>query len=564
MWRQIYRHLAAVLLCLAACSGTASPDTPSGPQPGTDGDRLNGSRIQPWNTLYGLIADADGKGVRDVPVTDGYNYVKTDRNGVYQMKADPRSTHVWYSLPSGYAVAQDPSTHLPSFWQTLEPGTVNRRDFTLQALRGASDDFSFAVLGDIHIRDKATADRFRAGALAGIRDYFLANGSRRPMFGLSLGDIINNARDPETYAYAAEALGSVTCPDGHILPFFTTIGNHDHNARRGDVSLEGYEEFDDGAVLSYKETFGPTCYSFNIGKVHFIVLDNYIALAPPSKETSALAGSGKAGLSEYVYDWLLKDLSFVQDKEERMVVLCQHCHMRNITAMPHYSDLVDWLSAFHSAYLFTGHAHICESYKYRAYPAAGGRPVMERIHGVPMGNFWYSRYNPDGASAGYYIYHVSGNEFSEWEYRCVGDNTERMRVYDAADVYDRETDWSHQFVWTAQSPFQDGNYLLAHIYHGDEDWEVWLECDGKRLPMTFADTRISDYCVNCHLANDGISGIRTSWKYHWDRSENWWYVRLDSPVSELGEWKVVAKARFPGSSVTRTYSCSTLTRSLKE
>ncbi|MBR6932394.1 MAG: calcineurin-like phosphoesterase C-terminal domain-containing protein, partial [Bacteroidales bacterium] len=202
-------------------------------------------------------------------------------------------------------------------------------------------------------------------------------------------------------------------------------------------------------------------------------------------------------------------------------------------------------------------------YKYMV-KTKSGRPVMERIHGVPMGNFWYSKYGPDGAPAGFYVYHVDGKDFSSWEYRCVHNPEEQMRIYDSNDVYDLESDWSHQYAWSNESLFAGGNFILAHIYHGDEDWEVTLEHDGKAEKMTFANKRIYDYCAHSHLANDNVSGIKTSWTYHWDRSENWWYLKLDRPASELKDWKVVAKAKFPGSAETRTYTCDKITRKLTE
>lgn len=562
MDRRYFLFLMAGAIGACASKATITPFDPDGDK---DGDgTVNGSAIASFNNLYGLVRDTDGNPLENVMVTDGYRFTTTDENGVYQMMADPRSRFIYYSLPAGYAIMQDPSTHLPLFFKGIDHSAEKERvDFTIAKLSGSSTAFSFAVLGDIHVRDKATGKTFREGAMKQIGEYFKANPSAGAVFGVSLGDIINNAKDPETFGYTREALGSALLGDGKYLPFYEVIGNHDHNARLGDTEKTGTDAFDDGTVENFIDTFGPTCYSFNIGKVHFISLDNYIARAAPSSENTALASSGQSGLSDDVYKWLLKDLSFVRDKEDKMVVILQHCHIRGFAEIPHREDMLSELAAFNSAYILSGHAHICESYKYKVY-AKNGNPVIERIHGVPMGNFWYSRYNPDGSPAGFYVYNVKGNDFSSWEYRCLHDPSEQMRVYDSNDVYDKETDWSRKYAWGNEPLFADGNYILAHIYNGDEDWEVTLEHDGKSEKMTFANKRIYDYCVNCHLANDNVSGIRTSWKYHWDYSENWWYLKLDRPASELTGWKVVAKAKFPGSSETRTYSCDRITKSVSE
>lgn len=553
--------LAGLMGACASPKGLLEPDT--GKDAGPEVDTVSGTRIREGNNVYGTILDEEGKPVRNVPVTDGFRFVRSDSNGVYQLKADPRSTFVYYSLPAGFAIAQDAGSHLPAFHQRIDPTAVNRRDFVLRRLADASAAFSFAVLGDIHIRDAETAARFRSTAMPAIGRYFRDNASRGPVFGISLGDIINNAKDPETYAMAQGALGSAEYADGQYLPFFTVIGNHDHDSRMGDAANAGADGYDRGTERRYAECFGPTCYSFNVGKVHFVGVDNYISRKGPTSSTTALASQGATGLTDEICNWLVKDLSMVEDKADRMVVVLQHCHVRGFSDIPHREDMLAALASFHSAYIFSGHAHLCETYKYKVL-TAGGRPVMERIHGVPMGNFWYSRYNPDGSPAGFYVYRVNGNEFSDWEFRCVHDPEDRMRVYDSNDVYDRESDWSHQYAWRKEALFAEGYFLLAHIYDGNEDWEVSLEHDGRSEKMTFANKRIPDYCVNCHLANDGVAGIRTSWKYHWDSSENWWYIKLDRPASQLTGWKVVAKAKFPGSGETRSYSCDRITRKLGE
>ena len=560
------RFLSLFLLAsmIVACGSRIVPD------PGSEEDgsqeqagTVNGTRIHDGNNVYGTILDGDGNPLKNVPVTDGFRYVRTDSHGVYQLKADSRSRFVYYSLPSGYAIAQDPDSHLPAFHLRIDPSTDNRKDFVLRKLTASSESFSFAVLGDIHIRDAATASKFQGSAIRCIGDYFRSSGSAGPAFGVSLGDIINNARDPETYGIARGALGSAEYGSGMYLPFFTVIGNHDHDSRMGDASQAGTDGYDRGTEQRFNDVFGPTYYSFNVGSVHFVALDNYISQKGPTGSNTALASQARTGLTDEIYAWLVRDLSMVADPSEKMVVILEHCHVRGFSDIPHRDDMLALLSEFGSAYILSGHAHICETYKYKVLTKSG-RPVVEHIHGVPMGNFWYSRYSPDGSSAGYYIYHVAGNDFAGWDYRCLHDAGEQMRVYDSADVYDQGSDWSHQYAWGTESLFAEGYYLLAHVYDGNEDWEVVLEHDGVSEPMTFANKRIYDYCVNSHLANDGITGIRTSWKYHWDRSENWWYLKLDRPASQLSGWKVVAKAKFPGSGSSRVYTCDRITRTLAE
>ena len=70
--------------------------------------RHNGTAINPDNNVAGLISDVDsGMGIVGIAVTDGYTFVVTDANGVYQMKRNElgkstTASNYWYcAAPSG-------------------------------------------------------------------------------------------------------------------------------------------------------------------------------------------------------------------------------------------------------------------------------------------------------------------------------------------------------------------------------------------------------------------------------------------------------------------------------
>jgi hypothetical protein len=52
-------------------------------------------------TIKGTVS-ANGKGIPQVSVTDGYTVVRTDNNGKYQIKAHSQAEFVYISVPSGY------------------------------------------------------------------------------------------------------------------------------------------------------------------------------------------------------------------------------------------------------------------------------------------------------------------------------------------------------------------------------------------------------------------------------------------------------------------------------
>ena len=78
---------------------------------------INGTKIAAEATLAGVVKDTkSGKGIAGVPVTDGYSYVLTDKNGVYQMQRNRGSRKAYYSLPAGYEVVLNEQSKTPEFF----------------------------------------------------------------------------------------------------------------------------------------------------------------------------------------------------------------------------------------------------------------------------------------------------------------------------------------------------------------------------------------------------------------------------------------------------------------
>ena len=68
----------------------------------------------PGSTVYGVVSCGD-KGVGGVQVSDGYNIVVTDKDGVYQLASKKANGYVFITIPSGYEVAS--TGILPQFYQ---------------------------------------------------------------------------------------------------------------------------------------------------------------------------------------------------------------------------------------------------------------------------------------------------------------------------------------------------------------------------------------------------------------------------------------------------------------
>lgn len=72
---------------------------------GTMAISIKTAGLEPENgtTIYGIIA-CEGKGLKDVVVSDGVEVVLTNSDGVYQIKSEKRYGYVFISIPSGYEV----------------------------------------------------------------------------------------------------------------------------------------------------------------------------------------------------------------------------------------------------------------------------------------------------------------------------------------------------------------------------------------------------------------------------------------------------------------------------
>ena len=110
---------------------------------------INGTKTLISNNLVGLVKDSrTGKGIAGVPVTDGYTFTVTDRNGVYQIVADEKCRNVYYTLPAEYKTALDPVTKLPLFYSTtpIDRSRQNRNDFVLEPLDAPEMYFTLVMI----------------------------------------------------------------------------------------------------------------------------------------------------------------------------------------------------------------------------------------------------------------------------------------------------------------------------------------------------------------------------------------------------------------------------------
>lgn len=226
----------------------------------------------PAETARGRVfhdQDRDGRltpgepGVAGVGVSNGVDVVETDAEGRYTLEIGEEGL-IFVIKPSHWQVATDPRTHLPRHFYVHRPeGSPKSKypgiaptgplpasiDFPLVA-QDESAPFTVLCFGDTQPRDQKEVDYISHDVLEELIGVEAA-------FGMTLGDIVFNNLDMlDEISQGAGTLG---------IPWHHVIGNHDINFDTPDYQRE---------AETYTRVIGPPYYSFNYGKVHFLVLND--------------------------------------------------------------------------------------------------------------------------------------------------------------------------------------------------------------------------------------------------------------------------------------------------
>jgi hypothetical protein len=209
-------------------------------------------------TVSGAVFDdANGNGRREpgekglpkVAVSDGVCVVVTDSAGGYRLEAAGRNVFV---------VVPGDRRAVPRFWQPANA----RVDFAL-ATDAAPESWRFAHLSDTHVQPENVHR---------MRDALLRAASAGALFAVVTGDLNKDAlRVGEATARSRIGLYAETAAASPVR-VFSTPGNHDIFGIERHLSLVPATNPAYGKAL-YEEILGPRYYSFDRGRIHFVMLD---------------------------------------------------------------------------------------------------------------------------------------------------------------------------------------------------------------------------------------------------------------------------------------------------
>lgn len=422
----------------------------------------------------------EGKGVANVPVSDGYVVTQTDNDGRYAITSDKKSATMFYTVPRGYE-PQTTDGYAPQFWAKLngDRSIPETHNFTLNKVD--NDKYTIVVSTDYHLANRCKDDeQFRNTFVKRMKE--LKAKSKVPVYNTILGDLswdiywTSNSYNLKDFTN--------TMKDSHFpIMTFPVMGNHDN-----DPAVPAGESCDFESTKPWRTIMAPRYYSYNLGKVHYVVLDNIIYINANTKKSY---GPGIAGDRNYKCDltpeqleWLKKDLALV-DKSATVVVEFHAPTWRldkstfetkpNIDSAKALSELV---SPFRQAHFVCGHTHYIQNMRPAEYPN-----IAEHNIAAVCAQWWWggalSGQNvcSDGTPAGYSLWQVDGDNIT-MRYMSNSDNKgNQMRVYDMNTVKKYYANDSVQ-AFLATSPthtnYKDyaDNAVVINVYAYEPDWKI--------------------------------------------------------------------------------------------
>lgn len=422
------------------------------------------------------VFDPGEKGIPGVCVSNGREVVQTNSEGKYELPAYENMI-VFVIKPSGYAFPMS-KYNTPLFYYIHRPNgspeaikeypgisptgplpeAVNFPLFKIDE----SENFKVVVLGDTQVSDHREIVYLRDAVIADI-----AKNHKDVALAIAMGDNLN---DPlNLYDRYLSVMAGMGCPVYYVF------GNHDMN-------------FDAPENAWKHETFsryvGPDYYSFNVGKVHFVVLDSVM-------------WNGKeyhGEISEEQLQWLQNDLSFVP--KDHLVVIAQHIPLISYVdrnAEKHQVKNRDKLFALlegRNVLFLGGHSHTIEKF----FPGdtfgdwSPNLPFPQVIVGAACGSWWsgpkddrgipYS-YQRDGAPKGYFVFEFQGNTWKDAFFPVGLGRQMNISFYSP-----RIPTWTEAFLGLVEGVFTKeelgGVFVVANVFNADSRSEVLCAIDDRQ------------------------------------------------------------------------------------
>ena len=358
----------------------------------------------------------------NVRVSNGSSIVQTDAEGRYELPIDDDDA-IFVIKPAGYRTVIG-SDQLPKFYYIHKPTGSPASQFPGVSPTGDLPDsidfamypqdepeqFKAILFGDPQPRNQTEVDYITHDVIEELI-------GTDATFGVTLGDItFDDLSLFEPQAKAIAVLG---------IPWYNVLGNHDMNY---DAKL------DDHSDESFERVFGPAYYSFDYGKVHFIVLDDVEWMIDEKGE-----GRYQGGLGREQMEFVRNDLRLIPD--DQLVVLLMHIPLNDVRDRHELFRLIE-----QRPFCMSVSAHL-HNHQHRFITKSDGWRGPEPHHhvvNVTVSGSWWSGLKDergiphatmaDGAPNGYSIVEFDGHTY-RFNFKAAGRPTDyQMQIYAPEEI----------------------------------------------------------------------------------------------------------------------------------
>lgn len=385
-----------------------------------------------------------GEPVEGVVVSDGALFTRTDSLGFYSLNSLKYYGSVFIITPSGYEPTAKRGV-IPQFWAPLDQKhlqKVEHHDFTLRKVDNTRHRMIFTA--DMHISSRnEDMYQFRRTCMPALRRAAEQVKDSIPVYSVILGDLCRNDSWYSQDIDPTDVVGMLA-KMRYPAMFYTVMGENEY-----DGAVPAGILTDHAASELYASTCAPRFYAFNIGQVHYVVLDNTFFRndAGDGKYPTEVVGKRNYDrrVSADCLAWLRRDLETIEDKSTPIVVCMHHSAIRmsnkgrliKAFSKPEDTDsLISCFSDFNSVRFVTAHVH-----RRRISKPKELKNITEHTVTSLSGNNWETGFNnyphicSDGSPAGFEIFDYNGRDL-RWHFASLHD-TLPFRLYDMNKLGER-------------------------------------------------------------------------------------------------------------------------------
>ncbi len=403
--------------------------------------------------------DAGETGVAGVLVSNGREVVATGEDGTYELPVYG-DMNLFITKPSGYATPMDDFL-VPQFsYIHKEEGSPDLRFGGIEPTGPMPSAVNFPLIED---------NSARAGFDC------LVFGDAQPYFNMQVSYVRETAgrmlaardnTDTECLLFAGDVMGD----DLSLYPRFKEIiavGDTPQYYAGGNHDLDFDAETDQHSFDTFRREWGPEYYSFDIGNVHFVTLDNVRYPCNGVDDHPFCDPSARPTYNGVVHarqlEWLANDLALVP--EDKLIVMMAHIPFQTFTdntAAKHQTDnLVDLVDILGDRPVLglSGHTHTTENILTGEYydgweenTGVGPAPFHQIVTGALSGSWWSGSLNDDGVPGapqrlgsprGFYQLAFEGADYQESYKSFTHGHAEQFHVsFNSA----RYRDWAQKLV----------------------------------------------------------------------------------------------------------------------